>query len=335
MKRLSLILTALILVTGCTKDIEYRGTDRGPIMVANSMNRAGDKAYVRVTRSRYFLDSGNPDYTLSDAAVIMTIGGSYHELNYDSRNRNYTSDCTVKPGSILQISAAHPDFGQVYACDTVPKAFSCTVDTAYQAFSMKGIAIDTMFYHGLDVGMIDSVCSFDFCLSSDTGRNEYFMIEFEPIRRFISIRGDTLDTICQYLSYRIATPTLYAIEMIDNESIGDFSELMDLLPVISNGINSFTFSDRHLSDTTHLVFELLMTPVDSTLHIIKSDIKAKYAIRSLSWAAYTYQMAARNFGNHNSPMSEPVTMWTNIQGDGTGVLGSYVEISDSLSLREF
>lgn len=335
MKRLTIILATLALLSGCTKDIEYRGTDRGPVMVANSMNRAGDKAYVRVTRSRYFLDPGNADYSLDNATVSMTVNGQEHNLTFDSESRRYTSDLTILPGSTLDISVSHPDYGYAGASDTVPTDILCSVDTVYRTFDMKGVKIDTIYYQGLDIGSVDSVCVFDFGLVPDSTKDDFFMLEFEPVRTVYFTHGDTLDTQYQDLSFRIPTNSLIAMERLDPESLGDFAEMMNLLPFVCTGAHSFTFTDGHLSDTTHLKFELLMTPVDSTLDVIRSDVQAKYSIRSLSWAAFTYQMAVRNFSSHNGPMSEPVTMWTNIQGDGTGVLGSYVEIRDSLSLIRF
>lgn len=333
MKRLTILITALILTAACTKDVGYNGTDCGPILIANSMNRVGDKAYVRVTRSRYFLDPSNLEYTLTDASVSMTVNGTEHSLIYDSLR--YSSDLTIAPGDLLKIDVSHPDLGSIYAYDTVPSAISCTVDTTYKPFSMKGVVIDTIYYHGLDIGAVDSICAFDFCLASDTSKTQYFMLEFEPVNRYIVLDSNRLDTVRRYLNYRLPTQTLYAMEQVDQEEMGDFSGLMDLLPVISNGARSFTFTNRHLSDTTHLIFELLVTPPDSTLNIIKSNVKVKYSIRSLSWATYTYQKAVREFRRHNSPMSEPITMWSNIEGDGTGVLGSYMEIRDSLTLKGF
>lgn len=335
MKRIPLILTALILATACTKDIEYNGTDCGTIMIANSMNRVGDNSYVRMTRSRYFLDPSGIDYTIDDATVSMTVNGQRHTLAFDNENSRYTSDCIITPGSILSINASHPEFGTVRAVDTVPMNITCSVDTFYRAFRMKGVKIDTIYYHGLDVGSVDSVCTFDICLVSDTCTNEYFMLEFNPYRVLYMLHGDTLDTIHQELSYRLPTKSLIAMEKLDQERLGDFAGLMDLTPVINRGARSYTFTDRHLSDTTHLEFEVLMEPIDTSKTYLKSEAQAKFAIRSLSWAAYTYQKSVRKFRSHKGPMSEPITMWTNIEGDGTGILGSYVEFSDSLTLKGF
>lgn len=333
-KTVTTILIGL-LACACTKDIEYRGSDSGPILVANSMNRAGDTAYLRLTRSTFFLEPRTAAAAVTDADVSMTIDGVSRRLTYDSETMRYADVRTLQPGSVVSISASHPEYGSITATDTVPQQIEWEIDTFYRPFAMNGVSIDTIYYQGLDIGSIDSVCVFDLSLLKGESSNRYFQLEFDPYSTVIMWNGITTDTIHLPLSYRLPTGTMIAVEMLDTAN--SFIDMMDLIPVICTGAHSFTFTDRQLADTTHFEFEILRESMDSLFNMptVRAEFSVRYSVRSMSLSTYTYQKSVRKFMNQSGIMSEPVTLWTNIQGDGTGILGTYVERRDSMSLARY
>lgn len=80
MKRIYLfILTIIILgLVGCTKEIDFTGTQSDPRLVVNGLQQVGQPACLHVEKSTFFLDD-QPDCRVKDVHVDLYVNGIFEE----------------------------------------------------------------------------------------------------------------------------------------------------------------------------------------------------------------------------------------------------------------
>ncbi len=150
MKRCIPIYILLLLLAACDDTIEYKGAQDPAQLVVTAEVVAGEPMACHISHSRFFLDAqamdtvwqyvydydglGNvidsaytmqvnrrPDY-VPDAQVRMRVNaGKWFALSYDHDAHCYTSPDRLTAGDVVDLEAAHADYGTATATQTVPQ----------------------------------------------------------------------------------------------------------------------------------------------------------------------------------------------------------------------
>ena len=136
MNKLLVILVgaALLAVTSCIKEIEYKGDAGESKMVVNAIMEADSTIRIHVERSRFFLDAefSEDSYWIKDATVILTTqnGQSYTQTTMDDEGF-YVFPITAQAGASYVVSVAHSDYPTVSSNTYVPEPVPIlSVDTS-------------------------------------------------------------------------------------------------------------------------------------------------------------------------------------------------------------
>ncbi len=151
-KMFLLIVTGVVTLFSCTKDITFSGKEANPRLVLYSLARSGSDLVVQVSHSAFFLEKGTPSrYRVapSTGSVKLYVNGSEEPIVLTPREPTQTgvdengdpvyetlplapihflSGYVVQPGDHLRLVASFKDYPDAEAEIDVPVCPQLTVD---------------------------------------------------------------------------------------------------------------------------------------------------------------------------------------------------------------
>jgi len=348
MKQLRIIISAItaLLITACVNDIEYKGPDGNRMLIVNSITPAGLVPVFEMSHSAFFLDSYYTGNILDNGVdVTVNINGQSKSASYVDSLKGYTDGRVLSQGDIISVQAYHPQYGTVYATDTVPYEQSCTV-SEYKKEYVPGKTIGELFdwFRKRNQITADSVWVVEVEIGERKNITDYYILTIEPTMtysRFNDTLGD-YETIIDTIHYKIPANT----RIILGQANAATALLEDTeASQMDHGLGFFIFDDLYIKENNKVSFDIIMEKPDTLAYIytygkdsviidtksysiadkIKDEVtyNANIKLHTLSRTYYYYHKSATDFKSSRvNFMSEPVTVLHNVTG-GAGILATY------------
>lgn len=356
--RTILLASIAVLLSACTKDIEYKGPDGKRMLILNSITEAGNVPVIEMSNSAFFLDSyysGNIIKTGVD--VQITINGQTGNANYSDSLKGFTDGRALNQGDVISVTATHPEFGTISATDTVPTIQGCSNTTRTKQY-VPAKTMSEMFddyVETFDDDEVDSVFVVELEIGGRADKTDYYILSIEPTMTYYKYNDLKLkyDTITENIHYKVPSNTKILLGKSDAATA--VLEETEADSQFEYGKTSYIFDDLYIKDGSKVSFDILMQKPDTLEYIYVFDdsygipvsdftpksiadkiseeviYKANIKLYVLSDAYYYYHISVKDFsGANNTFMSEPVTILHNIKG-GAGILGTYATNAPDIS----
>lgn len=284
MNKLAFLIVAagLLLISSCEKEIEYKGDNGDPVLVLNCIAENDSTIKVELTKSRFFLSSGNSDYTITSGAVItlvnQTSGQTYIQTVPDGDGL-YVFPITALEGNSYTISASYPDFESVTSSMTV-------------LYETPIVSVDTSSYSS----------SGQFFMKADVKWNDPSGTDFYVLKLSI-------------------VNTLSGLEFL-NMPLGSNDQAMDELSASDFDGESFypqLFFTDELFDGSQKTLEVRFP---KSFTVPEPDDHYKFTLYRCTEATYKYLISTKKAEYAAGDFfSEPVKVFTNIE-NGYGIFGA-------------
>lgn len=309
------VLLALLLLCSCEDVLEFDPGDISPYPVMVAKPDTGDSLIsVYISNSRFFLDDYNDPQTIAGATVVMHVNGTPLTGVYDNTSDRYLFAVHPQPGDTLHLTAQVPGFDQPMSAGTrVPKL---------PQVEITDFVIDTTDFY---------VNDWD---SSWYRGNYYYRIKFKlhsssPLE-YYSVRvlsseggiyGDTTHTVWDtneanffYVAFKVNDPivnTTNIEDLLEGETSSGFygNTMFFSNEMFQNGEHEFTIEYEQWGGNYG----------GNTLDYSQIPILLK--VQSLSRELYLYSVTKDAQDNVDLFFSEPVQVYSNIQG-GVGIFGA-------------
>lgn len=293
MKKIMLLLTILaaVMMTGCKKEIEFRGDEGASYVVVMAQLEPDSAVVVNLSHSRFFLQQGNPEY-INDADMRLWVNGSLY-TPVSVADGDYCFSVAPAAGDSVWFEADVPGFGLLSGATRVvtrPQADNVIVSatTGYEFWRMMDLQ-----YIQLD-------------LSDPLDERDYY--RFEIIERDQCVAHDTVEAVdTTFFSY-----FLY----LGLKEVGDTTR-QDIFN--AQMASALILSDQEFSGETRSV-GFMSTPIVDTTGLTTHDYWVR--VTAYSPEMFKFRRSASMASSSFSMFAEPMQVYTNIKGGGIGVFGS-------------
>lgn len=306
------ILAVLTLATACTKTIEFNGKQTNTMPVLISLPQADSTVTLRLSYSRFFLDT-TPFYAIENASFRTELNGASANARFTHKeNGIYHSDLTLQEKDTLTLHVIVPDKGEIAAGCRMPlrpqtSDFSTTPNIVVDSYP----DYENPFQNHIT---ISGSTDFRFQLHDPDGQHNYYML-----RAYIY---NNTTKAKYYLYLKVNDNILFdanpTVNVFDIDLSEDFSQGYEIL-----------FTDDRINGLNHFI--------SGTINSINYDTKQEtlfLEITSLSRDDYLFtvtELSQRNGSTILSFLSEPIRIHTNVKG-GIGILGARASFNKELDL---
>lgn len=312
-KHFSLFIAVLLAATtfsSCEKVIDFDGEETEPIMVMISFPDSGNPWKVRLTESRFFL-SNDTIATIKNADVTTEVNGRpTNSLVTYMGNGVYDLGYTPQAGDSLTLHVSVPGKGTMKAGCRIPgnvsvSDFSCTsLDTTWTKYIYDNSEI---------MECINGSVEGKFTLNDPAGERNYYMIKFSTTKRTFR-PGPISDNPPQWVSGQ------YFYLSVDDDVLFDINATDEIFDIGGSDNADYgyeiLFTDERINGQSHTIH--FSTNINDT-----KPESAYLEVYSVSHEYYMFKKtlrAARNQDDFGAMFSEPVQLYSNVEG-GSGVLG--------------
>ena len=294
---LRLGLYCILLLTGCSKQIEFTGDETESMIVLIAAPEADSLVSVRLTYSRFFL-SQEPFRTIDGASLQTEVNGQPSGATFmQDSNQTYRSDLALREGDTLTLVVRSPDGKSATAGCRMP------VRPAVENLTMESEVLLNPTYYGYGTLFFSQDIDFSLVLDDPAGKSNYYMVQAYVVDSATGERRDCNVSIDDNLLF----------EGNETEEVFDLGMSVDY----SYG-EKVLFTDDRIDGQRHTVRGTIINAYgeeSANIHVVVS---------TLSRDTYLYWVTLRaqqETGGEMGLFSEPVQIHTNVQG-GIGILGA-------------
>lgn len=348
----SCLLLALLVFASCENDIKFKGEISEPKLVINGFIKADSIIELRVTESRFFLDTDNSPFPIvKDAVVKLYVNGEEKEtLPYNDDNgfypnsylEVYTSTYRPKEGDEIKITASNPRFKEVSSTVFIPYAAPIvSIDTtAYKLIEVVEAA-DKSYYDSKKEEWVNKLDTFTYYtydqfamkVNFEDRGNEKNFYRIDLAVRYYYENGNTEEQSIYYnkkadfdqvhsngeysLVFTTSDPTFNKSTSIEEEFLGssEISPYFDFSDILFDGKTyGLNFSTK--------IFKYYRIDENDPYRspVVKRELLVN--LHSISKDYYYYIRSYAAHENVNETIfTEPVQIHSNIKG-GMGILGT-------------
>lgn len=301
MKKTILILTALILLTvSCEKVITFDRKSTAPLLVMNSMVGTDSTLRVEISKSRFFLDNSSNAKNISTATVTWSLNDVEQDTLANDGDGVYTYNYTPRAGDKISFQATENSYGTISSSTTIPA-------------QPQVIRIDTLYTYDNKYSSSTSIFNFKITFQDEASTSDYYMISV------VAKYANTYDQDSIYGYSYFPMNILCNDPIFNNETSNDF--LGDY--GYEDYVSSLIFSDNLINGKQYT----LQIKTDGNNYYNyddnqNNDVRTRYIIyfKKITKDWYLYQKSIDNYNESDEFFSEPVQIYTNING-GLGIVG--------------
>ncbi len=297
---ITVLAMLIVALSGCEKYLEFEGENRPPRLVLNGQIEADSVFEVELSHSLGYVEVGQIQGVENGTVDVFLTSGEFLETLDHVGEGRYIGDQLAVAGQEYRVEASAGSYSEIYAVDLVPSVVEIAGwDTS---------TVQNSDPFGGAVGL-----NFSFQVNDPPGVENFYMIEAFDSRSYELVflgtdpMGEPLyDTIFlevpQLYSLGLVTTDLVLSSEYDagvgaTETFGNHFLFSDEL--FGGSLRQFQFRTDHFSGTSEVVLRLT----------------------SLSADLFRYRRTFERYQNASGdPFSEPVQVFTNIQG-GLGIWG--------------
>lgn len=300
--RYILIILALVIISGCTKYLDFEGEDAEPRLVLNGIFTPDSTFRIELSHSAGYI-SQQPLRTLHNGNVVVySENGEFLDSLKHAGKGIYKGVVTAQAGKSYKIGASAPTFENIYAVDYIPEP----VFVSSWNVSPSDIGL-TEYSYTLDV---------DFVINDQRGVQNYYVLEFYGKRSYYvkyEYDPNTEDLVPDTVFFD--DPGLQRLPFETSESILT-SETDLAFDEGSYYASSLAFCDNLFDGKSQKFRVRLSFYMDGITDI-------EMVLKSCSEAYYRYKRSIENYRNADGdPFSQPVQVYTNIE-NGLGIWAGY------------
>jgi len=306
-RALTVLLVFALLSTGCRKYLDFEGEDLQPRLVLNGLAIADSVLTVQLTNSRGVIDPGAlAAVTNGQVRVFDDQGDLVEELVHVGEGK-YRGTVTIVPGSVLAVKAEATGLEAVQATDRVPLAVPVQQwDTATIATNSGGSGFDQ---NSLEITLT---------INDPGDRSNFYLIEGFVGQDFI------IEEFFDPISGTLITDTIFFDEPVWSRA---YFSTTDQVLISESGaglgetrvyFGGAAFRDQFFNGNTRT----FTVRLEGFFRSSTLDLR----LVSISEAAFRYYRTLERYAYADGdPFSEPVQVFTNVQG-GLGIwAGTNVE----------
>ena len=330
MKRLFIILTAVLAFAACQKPIDFYGDETSRCVVVNALAQEDSTFCARLTFSRFFL-SNKPFEEITNASLVLNVNGSDYAASYRDSG-NYEFNYIPQPGDSLTLTAIVPGYDPITASTRVPKR-----PVVKEVTGDRRLINENYSEH--------YIYEIKFKLEDDANERNYYRLKVRLRdtcceRRFSNYDYNTstyqdtiLDTL--YYNYSKCSYTLEDMYIVDEEVLGSLVNSLNGDAQGSYYGQELLFTDDKINGKTHEIKLNIDRYNDSYYYnniLVWQNIAFDVVLESLS-EEYFYYLVTTHKQLDNDELagiiSEPTAIISNVKG-GIGVLGATSCFTESL-----
>lgn len=286
-----------VSTSNCTKYIEFEGEDRPSELVLNGLMIADSVFAVELSLSRGYVDAGPLNKVENGIVEVFDEQGDLIETLDHTQEGLYFGNESPLAGHTYTVKARREGLNEINALDQVPPL----------------VQIASWDTTGTDNENGQRPIDFTFTISDPGEVQNYYFIEFTRL-------GDTYHVI-EYSdpeSGETIQDTIYLSDGNYNFSTSDQILLSDVdvsLDIVDYSLNKAIFSDELFNGSTR-TFTLTIEPGFNS----EETNDTEFRLWSCSADYFNYlRTKERHDYSVNDPFSEPVQVFTNIEGGGFGI----------------
>lgn len=329
----------LILLIGffasCETEIPFEGKVTEPVLVVNCLACSDSLIQVNVTASRFFLTDEDTFSLVPNATVALYVNGQFTENLTNLGQGRYQSTHVPSVGEQIRLQATAPGFEPVWAEATLPlQALGFSIDSTITRTETQYLVVGGGSYGGgYDGGYNGGYGDLQLDTVGLTYSNIHqFKIHFQDVpvvknyyrlivKETSSVKG------YDYINYQNSFDDLVFGEKKNNMD-GMFSESeYDVYSI---------FSDELIDGKAHTI-TVYSAKAYNTYYLPTDTTNAKKTVsidlQSIDESYYLYLKSLKALDIADPFMSEPVQIFTNIQG-GLGIAGARTNQLRSFVLAE-
>ena len=322
MKRFSILflLPLLGFLLSCETEIPFNGAVTEPVLVVNCVACTDSALQVNVSASRFFLSSEVDFPAISNATVALYVNGAFSENLTSIGQGQYQSTYIPSEGDVVRLNVSANGYNPVWAETTFPTAVAgFQIDSTITKTDTVPLQNDYLNGHGgIPPIVLDSnVTTFSYIhkykirFTNPAGEHNYF--------RLVVRQMDTKDGVYYGNSY---------LNDFSDIVFGTKKENLSGIVTTSNRDHYNVFSDDLIDGVSHTIdFSYTQTYTlyaDTTLFkdsVSNMDWSLTIDLQAISKSYYLYLRSLKALGSSDGFMSEPVQIYTNING-GLGIFGT-------------
>jgi len=324
MRRLSILYLLLMLglLLSCETEIPFNGTITEPVLVVNCVACTDSALQVNISASRFFLSSEVDFPAISDATVALYVNEIFRENLTPNGEGQYQSMYIPSEGDVVRLNVSASGFNPVWAETAIPTA-------------VAGFQIDSTITKTDTVPLQNDVSNDYGGVPSPAPTSESIIMTYSYIHQY-KIRFTNPAGERNY--FRLVVRQMDTKDGIyyGNSYLNDFSDIVfgtknetaSGLVNTSNRDHYNVFSDDLIDGATHTISfsytQSFKLDADTTLFkdtVSNKDWSLTIDLQSISKSYYLYLLSLKALGSSDGFMSEPVQIYTNING-GLGIFGA-------------
>ncbi len=313
-KKIIFLLPLIYFLTSCQKVIEFNGPVTDPIVVVNSLVTPNAVVKVVLSKSRFFLSNDTAFTMIDTATVSLYVNGVMKETLNHTSNGTFLSIYKPVVGDSIGLLVQVPGKNTIQCSTSIlPQVPVVSIDTATVLTGLNNPLINVSVPSNGGLPVIDTI-------GTTIGRKMKLILKFNDDTNKQNFYRLVV-YIKTYTSIKVTNNYTFSFDDIvsgntSNDTIG---------PPTSLASNKFNVFNDDLFNGKQYALKFSVDDNKDSYLSGKSPLVVKKELyidlQSISRNYYLY-LQTRSNARNNSFFSEPVQVYTNIDG-GIGILGSY------------
>lgn len=307
MKNRFVVVSFMLLIAGCEKDITVKVPQQPTKLVVNGIINMGNPFRVSVGKTAGILDLTTPDsYKVTNALVQLYENGTLRDtLVYNANNDVYRvkNNTLAQTGNTYRIQVTAPGFTTAEALTVAPATIA--IQSITRRLNAKTDA---------DGNRLDEV---KITFKDDAAGTNYYLFKFRQANGF---NGNTVSYTSMYYCLHSSDKD---IDRRNNDDPTDFESCLD---------EEFFMQDKNFNGSTK---ELLVFVDHNALEPYRHPTNNRVyrpivELNSITADHYKYRKSFNAYrDSEDNPFAEPVLVFGNVK-NGYGVFSTYSVARDSI-----
>lgn len=295
------LLLAVLLLSGCTKFLDFEGDDAPPRLVVNGVMYPDSAFQVELSNSLGFVDIGQIRPLTNGRVAVHEPGGALIDSLVHQGDGIYRSDAMAQQGVRYEVRAIAGAFAEVHATDIVPVAVPIVSWDTLQTSASDGFS---------DIENLN----FTFTINDPGAESNYYVIEaFQKQRYFLSEIYDPVNGFIGYDTIFYDDPYLSRLYINSSDQVIMSENDLFVGEVAVYG-NELFFGDALFNGSTR--------EFSVNVEYFNPSGTVVMRLSSCSPDFFRYRRTLQRYDwVEGDPFAEPVQVFTNMEGGGLGIWG--------------
>lgn len=310
----------LLLFTSCSKEIEYKGNIKPPILVLNGYLTPDSTVKVNVSKTRFlFTTTFDKELNIETASVKLYANDNYVEQLTHTIDGTYTGHYKPQIADKIKIKVSAEGFESIEATTQIPNAPNVSLMDTIEILKQVKNAYENTVYNRKEIRI-------RLKLNDENSENYYYCKFFE----FLSVKeGETNDY--RYIEYPVKAIAFLEIPQLNNNNTEmiEFTDVEKNSHRLQNVFDDQQFNGKEIKLNFFVQKDISIDTYDASNQLISHEnLNNQHSSYTIQTAQMSKEMYLFLFSSEKarqistSPFAEGVQVYSNVK-NGTGILASY------------